>query len=479
MGVISECIIIFLTAAIHVIMFGHMNTFGFLVDVFETTFSIDFKNGTATGVNASTLTEVSSIGTVQLGLTVGLQFVTVGAFNSASLDFGSNVWAELFMFVGAVLWFGGVFGGSYAANYPQLIGIYGTFTGIGNALLHWTTLTLVMTLRATTKWKFITTSLVITAGAIGQIIFALVVVPSYTTEQAEWLDGSLCQQWRVAFRLVAIIGGGSILLFVVGIVAARRLDCDTTTTQIEPLPIKTSRDDNIEKSDNGLCYYVACAGCPKFKRTNAGLTCAYWLFVVAVVCNSFAVYTPYMQLVRYLIDKGLTQKETQFIIVWIAIGSVIGRLVPGIITCKSWIVPYIFIISQACILIIMSCWLIVIDYNSAVIFSIFFGIGSGISATATMNMTLAFGSGDFDTGWPLSRNIVQLLMIPVSLLGMTSGALGAGTLFGVIFSSAGGDVDHEKGYSTAIIFATCVQGLSLLFSIMVPVTLYCCKKRKD
>lgn len=473
----SKALILLLSIVIHIITIGHVFSFGFLVNVFQNTFTIDFTNGTLTGTNQSTLVEVTSIGTVQLGLTMGLQFLTIFAFNSATPILGSNSFVELFLFIGVGSWFGGVFGGSYVVNYAQLIGIYGVFTGIGTALLYWTSLTLVMTLQGVENWKYFITAIVVTAGAVGQILYALIFAPLYTTDEIIWWDGNSHQLWRVTFRWLGIIGGGILLLCTLGITMARRLDCvDSTIT-----PVETIKNEKELIYDTQLSNFVACGGCPNYKRVDSALTSAFWIFVFSSFFNNAAIYTPIVQYVEYLKSIGLTSFETQLNLVWVAVGSAVGRIIPGIIICKSNLTPYVYIFSQLWLLITIGCWLVVTDYIGATVFSVFFGIGAGLCITSTLQLLLSFSSGEFTTTrlWPVGRNATPLLMVPITLIGMTLGAVGAGTVFGAIYQAAGGDDDETVGYRIAIICTIAMQAAGTLLAIMVPIVLSCTKKPKE
>lgn len=461
-----------LLALFHFVVVGHIFSFGFLVDPFEKTFTI--ANGT-TVINSTelTLTYVSSIGTVQLGLFMGLQFLSALAFNYRS-DMTNNYLPELFLLFGVACWFIGTFAATYTTTGSELFGVYAVLTGIGGSLIYWTTLALSVWVdkmgrepdgmdkkrQESYNWPM---TVVVVSGGISQLFYSLVVAQYYTVDQVLWF-GLQEQAWRVALRYVAIVGvsimAGAMILYML---IRWNVMCSSGK-------VNAGRSTN-----NGYTLGRSTEKWSMCGSTSTYAITAYVLLVFTVVFSGYAMYAPYVHLVEYLLsmDTPLTTIETTYVITTIGVMSVVGRGIGSVIqmilvSCigKSkmyW--PGMLLFVQAHNTIVIGCWQVIISYAGAVVFAVFFGLGFGLSLTSILMITGEFGDGSYTNSpnSPNKNNTYALHLIPISLA-MAVSVVGAGTVFGAIYDAC--EVS-STGYICAINAALGIQAAALVCSAFV------------
>jgi len=448
-----------LIAVIHLIVVGHVFTFGFLVDPFMKTFTI--VNGT-TIVNSTelSLTYVSSIGTIQIGLFTGLQFLTALAFTYRT-EVQFSKWPESFVIFGIVCWFSGTFASTYTTSGPELFGVYATLTGVGSALIYWTTLAMITDIDAGDK----TLTFVLTFGGLGQLLFSILVAPYYTLEYVDGF-GATEQSWKITLRAVAILGF-CLMTICIGIIAALRLNicCVTERRQVEYTPVSIQQ--SLSQSNVVKLNRIFLFGSP-----NVYAMTAYWLLVKTTLMSGFAMYAPYVQLVEFMLNLSppLTTFETTLVLMLVAITSIIGRgvliFVPfcfGRRVSREYMLwPYILLIVQIYNVVVIGCWQVIYSYAGAMIFAAFFGLGFGILFGTTLLLTKDFSRQVYCKNGELNlrQNTFALHLIPISLA-MAISAVGAGTVFGAIFDACNAD---GTGYLCAINSAMGFQLAAVLTS---------------
>lgn len=459
-----------LLALFHFVIVGHIFSFGFLVDPFEKTFTI--ANGT-TVINSTelTLTYVSSIGTVQLGLFMGLQFLSAMAFYYRS-DETNNYLPELFILFGMACWFIGTFAATYTTTGSELFGVYAVLTGIGGSLIYWTTLALAVKVdkmggesdsmdkkkQESYNWPM---TIAIVSGGISQLLYSLVVAQYYTVDQVLWF-GMQEQAWRVALRYVAIIGvsimTGAMILYMLIRWNVMCSSGKVNYAQVNGMP----RGDFSGTGKLSMC------GSPSTYAITA-----FVLLVFTVVFSGYAMYAPYVHLVEYLLsmDTPLTTIETTYVITTIGVMSVVGRFIGVFIkmilaqcgmkkSLMYW--PGMLLFVQAHNTVVIGCWQAIISYAGAIVFAVFFGLGFGLSLTSILMITDAYGAGSY-TSMPPRSNTYALYLIPISLA-MAVSVVGAGTVFGAIYDAC--EVS-STGYICAINAALGIQAAALVCSAFV------------
>lgn len=469
-----------LLALFHFVVVGHVFSFGFLVDPFERAFTI--TNG-STVINSTelTLTYVSSIGTVQLGLFMGLQFISALAFYYRSAV-TTNYLPEIFIMMGIVFWFVGTFAATYTTTGPQLFGVYSVLTGVGGSLIYWTTLALagimptnksgmpsnkttVLNSKSMNSWPL---TIVIVSGGLSQLFYSLVVAQYYTTDQVLWV-GMEEQAWRVALRYVALIGVSIMTVAIILLMMIRwNIICTSKNNgSIEQAPLMQESaqfQGSLTKPKGGER-----AVCCNF-TTYAIL--AYVLLVLTVVFSGYAMYAPYVHLVEYLLsmDTPLTTIETTYVVTTIGVMSVVGRLVGAVLQTalaqcgvKShmyW--PGMLLFVQAHNAVVIGCWQVITSYAGAIVFAVFFGLGFGLSLASIIMITADYGDGIFSNTKGV-QNTYALYLIPISLA-MSISVVGAGTVFGAIYDSCN---PSNTGYICAINAALGMQAAALVCSAFV------------
>lgn len=452
-----------LIGVIHLIIVGHVFTFGFLIDPFMKTFTIE--NGTTIANSTElSLTFVSSIGTVQLGLFMGLQFLTTLAFNYRQ-NLPKSKWSEGFVAFGIISWFCGTFFSTLTTNGEQLFGVYATLTGLGGALVYWTTLAMITDIDSDN----FTLATVIVFGGVGQLLFSVVVAPYYTLDYIQGFGG-MQQSWKVAMQYVAIIELVLLLASFVTIWLIRwNVCCVVNRTDPNYTPMRNSSRSlssaRMKKSDSSN---IVDEEIKIFGSTNCSLRTAYWLLVLTTLTSGFAMYAPYVQLVEYMLslDTPLTTSETTLVLMVVAIASIVGRLllfIPSIVgRCLNeepilW--PGVLLFVQVHNAVVIGCWQVVYSYAGAMVFGTFFGLGFGIQLGTTLLLTKDF-SEVANKSSEDTRNTFALNLVPISIA-MAVSAVGAGTVFGAIFDACDSD---GRGYLCAINASMVFQLLAVLSS---------------
>ena len=417
---------------VHVLTLGNILNFGFLVPVFESTFAEDFENGTLidSGMDRISLLQVDSIGSLQFGLFLGFQFLTAFTFDSKS-------WiSESLMFIGLAFWFIGIFSATYAEDFGQLLVLNGVCLGIGSSLLFWTSFGAILSLtRANIGFEYYV-SVAIGLGSIGHVLFIVIVAPYYSLEQSYWFSRP-AQCWKVAFRITAIAGFGILLVSTLTLTYFKRF----------------FYPEKIQGVNYKRFVKILCCNC-RCEKNELPMT--YWCLVVSVMLGNMAIMAPYFQLVEQLMqEESIDRLSTRSVMIALAGGTLIGQIIP-ILTTGRLLINTMYLFSELSNLVVILFWLLVSNYNSAILFSLFLGVTSGVKFTTVILFLqqLAYG-GNKSSGLSIS----SLLLIPMTVFSLACASLGSSLIFSAVY--------EDQGYMMAIGLMVLFQATAVLFAVPV------------
>lgn len=421
MNWISVAVPVFFHAVIHFFVVGHLFSFGYIVGPLQPTLNLD-------------PVQAASVGSVQVGLFHGLQFLSALAFSLLG-HWGKH----LFLAFGGVCWFAGIFSATYAQNFDQFIGVYGALAGVGASICFWTSLQMTMNLKLKT-YPAIPVFIVIASGGAGEAIMSMVVSP-YLTNDLSSAFGVTTVLWKSVLQLIALIGAGAILvsslLLACTTACSQRGDLNEEQTPIFSLgPSGLVRvTDNKRVGDWALSKTIFC------------FNSSYWLVAVAILLTGFATEAPYIHLISYLSAAGMPIDQSRLVMMSLTICEVIGRFLPSLL-CAPKVLP-LFVAAVAWQTAVTALWMLVSsNLVSAIVFASLFGLGSG-ALTSLMHAVIQ------DYRFP-NRNLAHLLLVPFSLA-MAGGAIGGGFVFAALVALL--------GYTPSIAILCGFQGAALLASL--------------
>ncbi|KAJ5924449.1 monocarboxylate transporter [Penicillium verhagenii] len=111
---------------------------------------------------------------------------------------------------------------------------------------------------------------------------------------------------------------------------------------------------------------------------------AYASTTVAVFLVEFAVFIPYTYIASYAVDVGVGNQMSYLMIVFLNVGAIPGRFLPGIIADKIGRFNVMALTSIICAILTLTLWLKASDNLAAIIcYTVFFGFWSGAAISLT------------------------------------------------------------------------------------------------
>jgi len=106
--------------------------------------------------------------------------------------------------------------------------------------------------------------------------------------------------------------------------------------------------------------------------------------VAAVFLVEFAVFIPYTYITSYAVDVGVGDKISYLLIVFLNIGAIPGRFLPGLIADRIGRFNVMVLTSVICAVLTLALWLKAGDNMAAIIcYAVFFGFWSGAAISLT------------------------------------------------------------------------------------------------
>ena len=301
--------------------------------------------------------------------------------------------------VGAIFMGGGLWLTAQVQSLTAGVVVYGLGVGLGIGSY------LVPLNAATGAWFERHRTIALGVNTVGIGLGTLVLVPV-----AEWLMRTA--GWRSAFELMGI---GS--FFVYGLVAL---------ASFKPPTPQASVATSIEAVRRAV------------QRSE------FWRFYIAGFFMAIALFVPFVFLVQYAKDQGISSSTAAFLITSLGVGSVIGRLGLGILGVRIGVLPLIvfcFAIQPVSYIV----WLIAgSNYLLLLLFAALLGVGyGGFVALSPVAMVGIFGLEGMG-----------------GVLGVQFTSAGFGALIGPI--SAGAIIDATGSYAIAIIGAIAISSVATI-----------------
>jgi MFS family permease len=301
--------------------------------------------------------------------------------------------------LGAFLMGGGLWFTAQVESLFTGIVVYGLGVGLGIGCY------LVPLSVATGAWfeKHRTVALGVNTVGIG--LGTLILVPV-----AEWLIRTA--GWRTAFELMGI---GSVIVYGVVALACFKPPTPPASVTVSILAARQA----VRKSE-------------------------FWRLYVAGFLMSVALFVPFVFLVQYAKEQGISSSTAAFLITSLGLGSVIGRLGLGVLGMRFGVLPLV-IMSFAIQPVSYIVWLVAgSNYVLLLLFAALLGVGYGgfvaLSPVASAGIFGLEGLG--------------------GILGVQYTSAGFGALIGPI--SAGAVIDATGSYTVAIVAAIIVSAAATL-----------------
>ncbi|KAJ5149607.1 hypothetical protein N7448_001185 [Penicillium atrosanguineum] len=110
----------------------------------------------------------------------------------------------------------------------------------------------------------------------------------------------------------------------------------------------------------------------------------YAFTTVAVFLVEFAVFIPYTYIASYAVDAGVGDRLSYLLIVFLNLGAIPGRFLPGLIADRIGRFNVMVLTSFICTILTLALWLRAGDNLAAIIcYAVFFGFWSGAAISLT------------------------------------------------------------------------------------------------
>ena len=304
--------------------------------------------------------------------------------------------------VGAIFMGGGLWLTAQVQSLAAGILVYGLGVGLGIGSY------LVPLNAATGAWFEKHRTLALGVNTVGIGLGTLILVPV-----AEWLIRTA--GWRSAFETMGI---GSVLVFaLVALVSFK------PPTPLAPLSVSVSA---VKRA---------------VRRSE------FWRLYIAGFFMSVALFIPFVFVVQYAKEQGISSSSAAFLITSLGVGSVLGRLGLGVVGIRVGVLPLIimcFAIQPLSYVI----WLVAgSNYVLLLLFAALLGVGyGGVVALSPVAVVGIFGLEGFG-----------------GVLGVQYTSAGLGALVGPI--GAGAIIDATGSYTVAIVGAIFIS-LVATFSVL-------------
>ena len=235
--------------------------------------------------------------------------------------------------------------------------------------------------------------------------------------------------WRLSFVTMGLAAG------VAGVGAALVLDNDPSR-----------HADAVGAKRSGKCS--APSG---MNLGQAVRTVPFWLLFLSWLSLSFAIFIPFVHIVPYALDHGMSASAGALVLGVIGVGSTLGRFLVGAVADRFGRLP-VMAMSFLGVALMLLVWLVATSQWSLLAFGLVFGTCyGGFVALAPAVAVDYFGTKA--TG---------------AVIGVLYSGVGVGTFFGPPF--AGYVFDRFESYQAAILTAAGAAMLAVVFLMLMPST---------
>lgn len=424
---------------------------------------MDVNNDTI--ANTTSIRDVSALGTTQFTIMLLGQFIPGGLF--------AWLFPDNFMYVsvllGGFMWWCGLFFATLTTNFVQLFGVYAVLSGIGGALVFWSTfshaLGLLDKVEGNSGYVQGHIPIVLAAAGVGQVGFYILGSQFYTLEIIPVIGLSI-QKWKLALGVVSFVGFIVIVLFLC--VYKKKVPF-----VLENLASYTGRVVRFPSQINQVLYYrIESAK----SHSDYAVMCTpeYTLFVMTTFLFKFSYFVPYLHFVPFMHILGVGS-STFAIMLTLAGSSILGYMSPVILMFISShfyrpvIILYTYAFIHICLASVLVGWMHVTESVGAFLVSGFYGIFSGASITMLSLVSKNFIDGKYNNGQPMIHP--SYLWIPLTIA-MACGVIPSAWLSSHIY-------DVHGGYYWVIGMSAFVQLGAAFVAIILSITVACRVSKQD
>ena len=344
----------------------------------------------------------------------GFLYFFFGAFAGQLAD---RIGPRRLALTGMAILAGGLFYASRATSLPGLYIAYGVGIGLGVGLVY------VPAVSAVQPWFARRRGLAsgISAAGIG---VGTLVVPLI----AAWLIAAL--GWRRSFEMLAI---GALVL---GGSAAMLIDNNPARRGLSPDGVPVAAGAQPTRVVSGVSLRAAIG------------TRMFWLWYASITFCSIAMFMPFVHLVPYARDAGLSEATGVFLMGLIGVGSLVGRF--GLAGLGDRLTrPALLAGSYGTMALMLVVWLVSSNVWALAIFATVFGAGYGMFVAACPPLAMDYFG---------ARSVAGIIGCVYTGAGI--GNLVGPTVAGFVFDATG-------SYSVPILIAIACMCLAAVCAILI------------